>query len=32
MNESATKIQNIFRNQLFKEKSKDLTCKNNWEI
>ena len=32
MNESATKLQNMFRNYLPKEKSKDLTCKNNWEI
>ena len=31
MNESATKIQNMFRNYLAKEKSKDLTCKNNWD-
>ena len=31
MNESATKIQNIFRNYVAKEKSKDLTCKNNWD-
>ena len=32
MNESAIKIQNMFRNYLPKEKSKDLACKNNWEI
>ena len=31
MNESATKIQNMFRNYLAKEKSKELSCKNNWD-
>ena len=31
MNENARKIQNIFRNYLAKEKSKDLACKNNWD-
>ena len=31
MNESATKIQNMLRNYLAKEKSNDLTSKNNWD-
>ena len=31
MNESAIKIQNIFRNYSAKEKGKDLICKNNWD-
>ena len=30
MNESATKIQNMFRNYLAKEKAKDLSSQNNW--
>ena len=31
MNESATKIQNMFRNYLAKEKAKDLSCKSKWD-
>ena len=30
MNENATKIQNMFRNYLAKEKAKDLSAYNNW--
>ncbi len=32
MNESATKIQNMFRNYLAKEKAKDLSCQNKWKL